>query len=208
MTRATVGGINAEDNLWYPLAVNSQGIAQIDTSGIPQPMEWKVKKWDPVYDSSDPEASAIIDYGDRTYGVTYLLGDICFVKFAIETVSCTITNPRGSLRVSGLPYTWLNKYQDATFAGFSLGSARFFRNNAFVVGGSAANIKCWFSFDKRDDSGEIIDLEYADLAETSGTSNRIRASYWGRITSEVTPARDEAIADMYPIAAENPTGTP
>ena len=30
MTRATVGGINSEDNLWYPLAVNSSGQAEIN----------------------------------------------------------------------------------------------------------------------------------------------------------------------------------
>ena len=208
MTRATVGGINSEDNLWYPLAVNSQGIAQIDTSGIPEPMQWKVKSWTPEYVSSDPEGSAIIDYGSNTHGVSYLLGNICFVKFLIETTNCTITNPRGSLQLIGVPYSWSYAYQTASFAGLSLGTAQYFRTTTFVVGGTGFGTALTFAFVKRTEQGEQPAVNFADLAEGQGTLNRIRGSYWGLLTSEVTPTREEAIAEMRAIAAENPTGTP
>ena len=67
MTRAVVGGINPIDNEFYPLAVNSQGIAQIDTSGIPKPMEWEEVAFTPFYGSTDESFSAQINY-DRQDG--------------------------------------------------------------------------------------------------------------------------------------------
>ena len=105
MTRATVGGINSEDNLWYPLAVNAQGIAQIDTSGIPQPLEWDIQVWNPVYEFSE-DGAAVIEY-DQNTGWLYRLGSLLWFSAVIRTSSCVITSPRGQLRISKPP---LNLY--------------------------------------------------------------------------------------------------
>lgn len=112
MTRAVVGGINPADNEFYPLAVNSQGIAQIDTSGIPTPLEWSYSLWTPEYSSSG-SGSASISY-DVQSGVVYSLGGMSWFHFALRTSNVSITDGGGDLMVTRPPDSTLNYFGDQT----------------------------------------------------------------------------------------------
>jgi hypothetical protein len=112
MTRAVVGGINPVDNEFYPLAVNSQGIAQIDTSGIPTPLSWTYSLWTPEYSSSDG-GSAVIEY-DVQSGVVYSLGAMSWFHFALRTSNVSITSSSGDLMVKRPPNSTLNYFGDQT----------------------------------------------------------------------------------------------
>ena len=118
MTRATVGGINSEDNLWYPLAVNSQGIAQIDTSGIPKVPEWTTGFIEPKFISDDenPEIG-VITYNSRSFCNWYKIQKMMFVQGFIATDSCVITNPRGNLLIDleSLPFYYQNANKPSGF---------------------------------------------------------------------------------------------
>ena len=100
MTRATVGGINSEDNLWYPLAVNSQGIAQIDTSVIPDPYQPTSGSFTPYYTSeTGGDDFALIDYSFSRRGNWYRIYNLIYFEFYIATNNAVITDPRGTLQL-------------------------------------------------------------------------------------------------------------
>ena len=124
MTRTIVGGINPLDNEFYPLAVNSQGIAQIDTSGIPTPMEWEYTYWTPEYQSSDG-GSAIIEYSVQQ-GIVYSLGAMSWFKFAIRTNNVVITDARGNLLITPPPGSTSDFFGDQTKG--SIAKAKGFNN--------------------------------------------------------------------------------
>lgn len=112
MTRATVGGINSEDNLWYPLAVDSRGVAQIDTSVIPAPYVPESGTFTPLFTSTDGGLDfAIIEYNNGNYGKWIRIYDVVYFWFFINTRSCTITNPRGNLTLQlQIPYIYDQNY--------------------------------------------------------------------------------------------------
>ena len=182
MTRATVGGINSEDNLWYPLAVNSQGIAQIDTSGIPQPLEWDTGFFHPFYMSSDEAATAIIDY-ERNFGWYARLGNIVFLKIFLKTRSCVLTNPRGNLLVGGVPFTWILNDNFATYAGAQISMASGFRDETLIWNMNSEQRNLVFAI-RKFVNGTVSDMEYSLLDEHSeGLRNDLKFSYWGLIQS-------------------------
>ena len=207
MTRATVGGINSEDNLWYPLAVNSQGIAQIDTSGIPAPMQWKRNSFTPYYLSTDAAGSASIEYS-RQDGTSYRLGEYCFVKVWLQTSAVVITNPRGLLAIGGFPYTWSNSPTLATPAGGTINKADDFANNSipFRVYSSGANLRMTFW---KLDGNQVSQMNFADLSESAeGTQNTFICSYYGIINSTETPPDFRFSNGILQETDEIPTGTP
>ena len=208
MTRATVGGINAEDNLWYPLAVNSQGIAQIDTSGIPQPMAWEYGTFNPVFASTDSEGTAIIEYA-RNNGWYAKLGDMVWVKVFMRTLNCTITNPRGNLIVTGFPFTWLYDEALATLGGASIGLCIRWRNNIIINQCYLVASNLYLYPQKLSDAGGQAPVSFADLNEANGTpANDLVVSFWGRISSTDDPPprtfRNGVLIDPF----ETPTDTP
>ena len=207
MTRATVGGINQEDNLWYPLAVNAQGIAQIDTSGIPQPMEWITTVFTPYFASTDESGTAIIEY-ERQRGYLYKLGNMCFVKVHMQTESVVITNPRGNLIVAGFPYTWLNNSSRASSAGLSIGQGVFFKENKPILGGYISGKNLAVSFRYLVD-GTMNQMPFSALAETDVSgSNSLLMSFWGEIESTDDPPVFRFRDGILQETGEIPTGTP
>ena len=176
MTRATVGGINSEDNLWYPLAVNSQGIAQIDTSGIPKPLEWKVSTFTPEYGSSDDDAAAIIEYGFNR-GYFYSLGEMTFWKLYMYTSGCAITNPRGNLVIKGIPdYTVISGEQPS---GSIIYAGNWADTDTVLSGVSrgASSLPYWqISGFKTDGTANVAStIPFTYLNEEQGTKNFIQA---------------------------------
>ena len=207
MTRATVGGINSEDNLWYPLAVNSQGIAQIDTSGIPQPLEWEGKRFTPYYTSDNEDAVAFIEYS-RQYGMAYRLGMMCFIKIILQTSSCVITNTRGYLNVMGVPYTWKNYSVDATWAGGYVSSCSRFRSGIQVIHCEleGANLRLK---PRKLDEGSTRYVLFEDLNEHSEeNANYIALSAWGILNSTDPPPDPVFRNGILQETDEIPTGTP
>ena len=120
MTRATIGGINSQDQIWYPLDVNAAGQARIDTSGIPVPMEWETGTWTPEYISTAGANWATITYGFQT-GHFYRLGMLCWFTCALSTTELFVNITTGSIRLSGLPFTWENYGSNNSGAAASFG---------------------------------------------------------------------------------------
>ena len=207
MTRATVGGINQEDNLWYPLAVNAQGIAQIDTSGIPEPMEWEVSDFSPYYFSSDETGEALIDY-QYNYGRCYRLGQMVFAKIILRTRSCVITSPRGDLRVGGLPFTWSSYSQHATWAGTCISKASTFTDGTIIINASGSSSNINFQFQKIS-GGDMKNVNFTDLKEADGDdSNYLIMSHWGAIISTDPPPARVFRNGILQETDEIPTDTP
>ena len=207
MTRATVGGINSEDNLWYPLAVNSQGIAQIDTSGIPQPEEWEYGTWTPSFDSTDSEGAAIIDYKNQV-GFWAKLGDMVWIKALLNTANVLITNPRGSLIITGAPFTWLINNESGWAAGGSISYFVNWKNDYLPMSSHAYGPKLYHTL--RGFKGQSYDqIDFADLFEGEGDNrNNIHFSYFGRISSEETPEVLTIDDELFVETPENSADTP
>ena len=207
MTRATVGGINSEDNLWYPLAVNSQGIAQIDTSGIPQPMEWEYGTFEPYYTSSDEQGSAIIEY-NKQGGWYAKLGNMVFVKVFLRTSSVVFTNPRGSLAITGFPFTWVLNDSMATYAGSSISQMSLFANECRFLYMHPTGRNLVFGPQKL--VGDTTTrADFTDLAEhNESTRNDLRFSHWGLIASTDDPPDLRFVNGILQETDEIPTDTP
>lgn len=196
MTRAVVGGINPVDNEFYPLAVNSQGIAQIDTSGIPKPEEWEFGSWTPVYGSTDPSGSAEIIYG-RQSGWWAKLGNMVWLKCMINTSNVVITGARGALMITGAPFTWQSDTAAASSAGSSVSyfnewTPLDYPTQVLTQGAKLYHLVRGF---KQQTYGFF---DFSDLREGAiPNANDMQFSHWGYITSESTPAEmsfDEYLA--------------
>ena len=207
MTRATVGGINSEDNLWYPLAVDSRGIAQIDTSGIPESLQWEYGAFNPVYQSTDQAGEFIVSYY-RNLGRWAKLGEYVFLKFIIQTSSVVITNPRGNLRIGGIPFTWENQLTRCSPCGGSISSATSFKDGIpiFSARGNNENLSITFQC-VRDNVASAVLL--TDLTEHSdSTRNQMFCSFWGRISSTDDPPPERFVNGILQETGEIPTDTP
>ena len=192
MTRATVGGINSEDNLWYPLAVNSQGIAQIDTSGIPQPMEWSSSSFEPVFTSTDPAFTAVIDY-NRQLGRIWTLGYMAFFKILIQTNSVIVTNPRGSLVVAGIPGRWKQGMSYLPDVGSSLNTYGGWNNNPTLLAPRGNGDPFIFKLQKLE-NGVTADVTASDLTEgESPQANKLGFAYWGMLQEPLSVSNPELV---------------
>ena len=207
MTRATVGGINSEDNLWYPLAVNSQGIAQIDTSGIPEPMQWETTKFLPEFGSDDAEGSALIEY-DMQYGWLAKLANLVWLKIQLRTTNVALTNPRGNLIVRNIPYTWALSVTKATYAGPCVSYARGFRNDIPILNANASGQNLSLFFTKLE-NGIPNNVQFTDLLEGSNVDgNYLLVTHFGIITSTDAPPARRFVDGILQGTDEIPTGTP
>ena len=207
MTRATVGGINSEDNLWYPLAVNSQGIAQIDTSVIPQPMEWEYGTFTPEYASAEGSGSALIEY-QRQAGWYAKLGDMVWINVRLNTSSVVITDARGYLIVTGFPFTWDHAQTVPGIAGTCLSYAADFNNDIVIYNARPFRTNLAIYFQHISDIGPST-TGFINLREhNGGIANEVRFSHWGKITSTKTPSFVIPGNGILQETDEIPTGTP
>ena len=211
MTRATVGGINSEDNLWYPLAVNSQGIAQIDTSGIPQPMQWEESSFQPFFSSSESgEDFGIIQYA-RQVGLIYRLGNMVWWKVLLIVSDLVITDPRGRLFISGLPYTWAGSsdWRQGTRAGGSIDRSTNFNPGILVrevlqSGGGANNLEL-YKYDTNTQTEYYLMVTDLLEGEDMSSGNMLWISGFGLITSTDSPTREQMFEHLRLTATEADT---
>jgi len=212
MTRAIVGGINPLDNEFYPLAVNSQGIAQIDTSGIPQPDNMVTGTWTPEYGSSvggptDIDATYLWNTG--SYVRNSVWGEL---NLQLGMSACTILNEQGTIQIYNLPFTFKTLFSGAS--GFEItstnGVAYGFNTDAplsrmFALSNGAGNRLRVFNSTLLDTGGfRLRELETRELGVGSGGQlNVFYCTISGPIADAATSARQLA----YPDPIEIETGT-
>lgn len=194
MTRAVVGGINPLDNEFYPLAVNSQGIAQIDTSGLPEPYQPEQGNFVPAYLSSDTgEDFGVVEYNGNRYGWWYRIYNMVFYSGYIVTNNVVITDARGDLRIRlDVPYKTLSVFSRGGSCIVNHATKFNTPNTTFYsyITGSDDNISL-FKIDP-DVPGEYTTLKVADLMEES-RPGRNQLSFSGSFTVVPSGFRDQLL---------------
>ena len=112
---------NPDDSSVVPVSCTAAGLLRVEPQvqgppgqdgqdgrdgrdGLDAP-QWEMGTWIPSYESSEVENFAVIEYSTRA-GIWHKLGDMVWWTCALATSAVTITNPRGLLALTGLPYVF------------------------------------------------------------------------------------------------------
>lgn len=134
--------------------------------------------WTPQW-SSTTDGDAVIDYSANT-GRWHKVGSLITVWFYIKTQAVLLTNPRGELAITGLPFDFLRAGQPAfRYGPGGIESKLGFRNNEYL------NV-----FPRLNNSGNAIlllnftspgvePILFADLDETQPVNNEVGGWFQG-----------------------------